>query len=424
MKTKLADQLQGSASAVEAAAIIGKCVHCGFCTATCPTYQLLGEELDGPRGRIYLMKQVLEGAEPTRSTQLHLDRCLSCRGCETTCPSGVRYGRLVEIGRTLVEERVARPLPERWLRATLVAALIGPLFAPALRVGQWLRPALPKALRQKIPHRRSPGEWPNRHHARRVLLLSGCVQPAMFPNINSATARVLDALGIETVTATRSGCCGALQQHANLHEAALAAARRNIDAWWPLLEQGAEAIVMNASGCGLHVREYAQQLRHDTDYASKAARISELTLDIVQVLLPLQEALVRRLLAGRKSSDRSSAGVELVVYHPPCTQQHGLGIRGQVELLLSGCGAQLATFRDSHLCCGSAGSYSILQPAIATQLRSRKLEALMQSAPARILSSNIGCIAHLAGAATVPVQHWIEWLDERLANGGPRGSDT
>ena len=404
MQTTLAEEFKGTHDGEAAAAILGKCVHCGFCTATCPTYQLLGEELDGPRGRIYLIKQVLEGAAPGRSTQLHLERCLSCRGCETTCPSGVKYGQLVDIGRKLVDERVPRPLLTRWQRALLVAGLAGPLFAPLLRVGQWLRPLLPAVLRQKIPRRRGSGAWPVQHHPRKVLLLTGCVQPAMAPNINSATARVLDALGIETVVAAGAGCCGALHHHAGRHAAAVAAARQNIDAWWPHLERGAEAIVMNASGCGLQVSEYGQLLKHDVAYASKAARISALTRDVSLVLQPFRAQLAARV----------TAGAERIVFHPPCTLQHGLGICGEVEALLADCGAQVLPARDSHLCCGSAGSYSILQSAISTQLRTRKLESLMQTRPARILSANIGCIAHLAGVAPVPVQHWIEWLDEQL----------
>jgi glycolate oxidase iron-sulfur subunit len=324
----------------------------------------------------------------------------------------VQYGRLVDIGRKLVDERVPRPVFSRWLRTALVAGLTGPLFAPALRLGRWLRPLLPAALQAKIPPTQNAGAWPTRQQARKVVMLSGCVQPAMAPNINSATARVLDALGIEVIVATGAACCGALRHHMNEHEAALDDARRNIDAWWPHIESGAEAIVMNASGCGAHVAEYGHLLQHDAVYAAKAARISALSRDVSQLLEPHAAQLAARVAAGANSTRRASG--ERVVFHPPCTLQHGLGIRRKVEAVLIACGAQPAAHRDAHLCCGSAGSYSILQPKISAQLRERKLEVLLESQPTRILSANIGCIAHLAGTATVPVQHWIEWLDERL----------
>jgi glycolate oxidase iron-sulfur subunit len=424
MQTTLADFVRDTPEGDEAAAILGKCVHCGFCTATCPTYQLLGDELDGPRGRIYLIKQVLEGQPPTRSTQLHLDRCLTCRSCETTCPSGVKFGHLVDIGRKLVDEQVPRSLASRWVRAMLVAGLTGPLFAPALRLGQWLRPLLSAALRRKIPLRVTAGAWPRQQHARKVLMLTGCVQPAMMPNINAATARVLNAVGIEVIVARGAGCCGALRHHMNQQEAALNEARRNVDAWWPHVDNGVEAIVMNASGCGAHVADYGHLLRLDTRYAEQAARVSQLSCDIAQLLEPHAAQLAAQLAAksaarlavrigaGAKLTQRANS--ERVVFHPPCTLQHGLGIRGRVETILAACGAEPAGHRDSHLCCGSAGSYSILQSTISAQLRERKLEVLMESQPTRILSANIGCIAHLAGTANVPVQHWIEWLDEQL----------
>jgi glycolate oxidase iron-sulfur subunit len=408
MQTTLADFVRGTPDGEAAAAILGKCVHCGFCTATCPTYQLLGDELDGPRGRIYLIKQVLEGQMPTRSTQLHLDRCLTCRSCETTCPSGVKYGHLVDIGRKLVDQQVPRSLLARWARAALVAGLTGPLFAPALRVSQWLRPLLPTALRRRIPLRVAAGGWPQRQHARKVLILTGCVQPAMMPNVNSATARVLDVIGIETIVAANAGCCGALRHHLNQQETGLSEARRNIDAWWPHIDSGIEAIAMNASGCGAHVADYGHLLRRDPQYSAKAARVSALCCDLVQLLGPASAQLAARLARSQEALN------ERVVFQPPCTLQHGMGVRGQVEELLAACGAPPLAHRDSHLCCGSAGSYSLLQSEISAQLRERKLGALMEAAPTRILSANVGCISHLAGTASVPVQHWIEWLDERL----------
>jgi glycolate oxidase iron-sulfur subunit len=409
MQTALADFIKDTPDGREADRILRTCVHCGFCTATCPTYQLLGDELDGPRGRIYLMKQVLEGAPVTAKTQLHLDRCLTCRNCESTCPSGVQYGRLVDIGRQVVEERVERPLSERVVRMLLKEGLTSPLFTPALKLGQLVRPLLPKVLRNKVPAARHAGSWPTRSHARKVVLLEGCVQPAMTPNINPATARVLDALGIETVRAARAGCCGAIRHHLNDHDGGLADARRNIDAWWPHLSganaAGAEAIVMNASGCGAMVKDYGHLLRHDAAYASKAARISALTMDLAEFLPPAADALRTAL---RETTPQR------VVFHPPCTLQHGQKVRGAVEALLAALGAEVLPFGESHLCCGSAGTYSVLQPELAYPLRDRKLAHLLTPRPELILSANVGCITHLQSGTEVPVEHWIEWVDRRL----------
>ncbi len=284
MQTNLADFIRDTPDGEEAAGIIGRCVHCGFCNATCPTYQLCGDELDGPRGRIYLMKQVLEGATPSASTQLHLDRCLGCLGCETTCPSGVEYGRLLDIGRRVVAEQTSRPPAQTLARAALRHTLMSRAFAPALKLGQALRPLLPAALREKIPPTQNAGAWPARSHARQMLLLRGCVQPAMLPNIDAATARVLDAFGIQTIVAPEAGCCGALHHQLDDPERSLQMARRNIDAWLPYLDSGSEAILMNASGCGAHVREYAHLLRNDPDYAAQALRVSALTKDLCEVL--------------------------------------------------------------------------------------------------------------------------------------------
>ncbi|MFM2446234.1 MAG: hypothetical protein RI936_681 [Pseudomonadota bacterium] len=406
MQTRLTPEFAATAEGREAEAILRRCVHCGFCTATCPTYQLLGDELDGPRGRIYLIKQVLEGEAPTRATQLHLDRCLTCRNCETTCPSGVQYGRLADIGRKLVDERVPRPAGERLLRDVLKAGLTSPLFAPAMKLGQTLRPLLPAALKAKVQVPRAAGTWPARTHARRVILLEGCVQPAMQPNINTATARVLDALGIEVLRPAAAGCCGALRYHLNDHDGGLADARRNVDAWWPLVEAGADAIVINASGCGTQVKDYGHLLAHDAAYAEKAARIAALARDLIEVVAPHASAVKSRLKPGLAS--------EPVVFHPPCSLQHGQQIRGQVEALLTAAGAQLLPFAEPHLCCGSAGTYSVLQPELSHQLRDRKLAALEAGRPQRILSANIGCISHLAGGTATEVMHWVEWLDARL----------
>ncbi|MDR3453259.1 MAG: glycolate oxidase subunit GlcF [Rhodoferax sp.] len=410
MQTHLAPEFKNTPEGLEAEAILRKCVHCGFCTATCPTYQLLGDELDGPRGRIYLMKQVLEGATPTRKTQLHLDRCLTCRNCETTCPSGVEYGHLADIGRNFVEARVERPANEKAVRWLLKEGLTSPLFAPAMKLGQLVRPLLPAALKNKVPAPAGAraGEWPAREHARKVLLLAGCVQPAMMPNINSATARVLDAAGIQTVVAPGAGCCGALRTHLNDPAGGQADMRRNIDAWWPLVQAGqVEAIVMNASGCGVTVKEYGHALAHDPAYADKAARISALTRDLSELLPELVPQLQGRV--------RVSDNARQLAFHPPCTLQHGQQLRGGVETHLKALGFDVAVAAESHLCCGSAGTYSVLQPELAYQLRDRKLGHLAALAPQCIVSANIGCIQHLQTGTATPVKHWAEVLDEALA---------
>jgi glycolate oxidase iron-sulfur subunit len=411
MQTNLADFIRHTPAGREADAILRACVHCGFCTATCPTYQLLGDELDGPRGRIYLMKQLLEGAEVTAKTQLHLDRCLTCRSCETTCPSGVQYGRLVDIGRAVVAERVRRPLGTRLLRLALREFLPrGWLFGPAFRLGQLFRPLLPPSLKAKILPRQKSVAVTRRDHARRMLMLAGCVQPAMSPNINAATARVLDRLGIALAEAqegkNRAGCCGAVRMHLDDHEGARNDARRNIDAWWPAIEAGAEAIVMTASGCGAHVREYAHLLEHDPAYAVKAARVTLLTRDIAEVLAAEKEGL-RALLQKSAPAVRRK-----IAFHAPCSLQHGLKIRGTVEEILQAGGFELTPVADGHLCCGSAGTYSILQPEISLKLRTNKLNCLQAGAPQAIASANIGCIAHLQEGTPTPVRHWIELLDE------------
>jgi len=416
MQTQLAPEYRARADGQQAEAILRKCVHCGFCTATCPTYQILGDELDGPRGRIYLIKQVLEGAAPTRATQMHLDRCLTCRNCESTCPSGVQYGHLVDIGRKIVDEKVPRPLGEKALRWALKEGLPSPLFAPAMKAGQAVRGLLPAALKAKVPAPQQAGAWPAREHARKVLMLAGCVQPAMMPNINTATARVLDAVGIQTVVAAKAGCCGAVKFHLNDQEGGKAEMRANIDAWWPHVERGeVEAIVMNASGCGVTVKEYGHLLQDDSRYAAKAERISALTRDLSELLPAMLPELADKL-AHRV---RPAAGT-LYAYHPPCTLQHGQKLRGGVETQLARLGFQLRTARtESHLCCGSAGTYSVLNPGLSYQLRDRKLgalgEAFGEQPPGAILSANIGCITHLQSGTDVPVRHWIEVLDEALA---------
>ena len=412
METHLADWFKDTPEGIEAHAILRACVHCGFCTATCPTYQLLGDERDGPRGRIYLMKQVMEGAQPTMATMTHLDRCLTCRNCETTCPSGVRYGRLVDIGRKLVEERVERPLPQRLARLALREGITRRwLFDPAMRLGKLVRPLLPEPLRSKVPPARDPGPWPEESHREKVLLLNSCTQGAMLPGIDRATARVLDRLGVQCVIEPASGCCGAVRHHLNDHAGALVDVRRNVDAWTPYLDGGVAAIVMNASGCGVMVKEYGHLLRNDPAYAERAARVSAATVDLVEWLesrLPAKQADLP--LSHRR-----------VAFHPPCTLQHGQQIRGVVERVLAQWGAELVPVPDAHLCCGSAGTYSVLEPALARQLRDRKLDALQSGDPDVILSANVGCLAHLQSGTHVPVEHWIEWLDRELPHAGVAG---
>ena len=412
METKLADFIKYTPEGAEAESILRKCVHCGFCTATCPTYQLLGDELDGPRGRIYLIKQVLEGTAATAKTQLHLDRCLTCRSCETTCPSGVQYGRLLDIGREVVEKQVGRGAFASLQRAALRKVIPNAsLFGPLLKLGQLVRPLLPVALKQKVPASTPAAKpWPQQQHARRMLVLEGCAQPSLAPATNAATARVLDRLGITLVRARATGCCGAVSFHLNAQDEALDAMRRNIDAWWPHLEGGAEKIVITASGCGVMVKDYAHALMHDTAYAEKAKRASELACDVSDVIIAEQAALKTRL------TPHASRLTQKIAFHAPCTLQHGLKKKGAVETLLTELGFTLTPVVDAHLCCGSSGTYSILQPELSRQLRDNKIAALEQGAPQAILIANIGCQSHLQSATSLPVRHWIEALDDLLAS--------
>jgi glycolate oxidase iron-sulfur subunit len=405
MQTQLSPEFKDTPDGQEAEAILRKCVHCGFCTATCPTYQLLGDELDGPRGRIYLMKQVLEGATPTRATQQHLDRCLTCRNCESTCPSGVDYGHLVDIGRKIVDAKVPRPAGERAVRWLLKEGLPSPLFGPAMKLGQLVRPLLPAALKNKVPAPQDAGTWPTRQHPRKVLMLAGCVQPAMMPNINSATARVLDAAGIQTLVEGQAGCCGAVKFHLNDQDGGKAQMRANIAAWWPHVEAGVEAIVMNASGCGVTVKEYGHILQGEPEWAEKAARISALTRDLSELLPQLLPALQGKVKASAK-----------LAFHPPCTLQHGQQLKGGVEQHLGALGFDIQVSRvEPHLCCGSAGTYSVLNPEISYTLRDRKLGHLGELQASTIVSANIGCITHLQSGTNTQVRHWVEVLDEALA---------
>ena len=401
MQTQLADFIRDTPEGREADAILRKCVHCGFCTATCPTYQLLGDELDGPRGRIYLVKQVLEGATPTAKTRLHLDRCLSCRSCETTCPSGVQYGRLADIGRAIVERKVGRSAWQRLQRTALALVLPNTgLFSFFLLLGRLTKWFLPESLKRSIPEEsESAGAWPAPRHRRRMLVLAGCVQPALAPAINAAAARVLDRHGISLVEAPGAGCCGAVRFHLNEQEAGRDDMRALIDAWWPLIERGeVEAIVMTASGCGSFVREYAHHLREDPAYRDKAERVSAMTKDLCEIVP--QDAI-----PGKTGSGR-------VAFQSPCSLQHGQQLRGKVEALLHGAGFELTPVAEGHLCCGSAGTYSILQPELSGRLRERKLSALAAGGAGVIATANIGCLAHLQAATRTPVRHWVQLLDE------------
>ena len=404
MQTTLSEQARQLPRAEEAESILRSCVHCGFCNATCPTYQLLGDELDGPRGRIYLIKQVLEGHEVTRKTQLHLDRCLSCRNCETTCPSGVDYHNLLDIGRAVVDAAVPRPLGQRLLREGLRNVAPNPrLFKSLVSSGQVFRALLPDTLRAKLPRSAWPAKpRPTARHARQVLMLEGCVQPGLSPNTNAAAARVLDRLGISVTPSREAGCCGAVDYHLDAQAAGLDRARRNIDAWWPSIENGAEAIVQTASGCGAFIKDYAHLLCTDPAYAAKAQKVSALARDLVEVLRdePLETL-------GVQAEQR-------LAFHCPCTLQHAQKLGGAVEEVLTRLGFNLTAVPDSHLCCGSAGTYSVTQPVLARQLRDNKLNALESAHPDVIATANIGCQSHLDGAGRTPVRHWIELVEAAM----------
>jgi glycolate oxidase iron-sulfur subunit len=414
MQTRLADFIKNSPQGQEADAILRSCVHCGFCLATCPTYQILGDELDSPRGRIYLMKQMLEGQPVTQKTQLHLDRCLTCRACETTCPSGVRYGALVDIGRDMIEKQVKRDIRSDVLRYILRKVLPNAsVFNALFKAGQVVRPFLPASLKRKIPAKlRHVKAWPTACHARKMLMLDGCVQPALAPNINAAAARVLDTLGISLIKADNAGCCGAVTFHLNAQQEGLDYMRRNIDAWWPLVERNeVEAIVVTASGCGVTVKEYGHLLQHDPAYAGKAAKIAAFAKDISEVLVIELENIAQRMNELNINADKTKLS-----FHSPCTLQHGLKIRGVVERIMIAAGFDLTIVPNAHLCCGSAGTYSILQPELSRQLLKNKVTALESGKPEQIVTANIGCLMHLQNGTTIPVKHWIELLDERLPN--------
>lgn len=403
MQTKIPLDILASEAGKEADRILRSCVHCGFCTATCPTYQLLGDELDGPRGRIYQIKGILEGGEVSEKTLEHLDRCLTCRGCESTCPSGVEYGHLVDVGRELVEERVKRPIVSRVMRKALSSVLPNrKRFSLLLHSANIFRPVLPERIKQVLPiPSNEQHHWPKTQHQRSVLLIEGCVQPVVASNIDHAAAVVLDQLGISTLRTNIAQCCGAVEHHLNESAAALNRMRRNIDHWWPWVEQGVEAIVSTASACSLELKEYAYLLRHDQSYADKATRISELASDISEIIAKEDLDILKK--------ERS----EQIAFHPSCTLQHGQKLNGVVEQILTDVGYQLKAVKESHLCCGAAGTYALVQPEIGLELRQRKLIALHEEKPQKIATANIGCLKHLDLASEVPVVHWIELLAAR-----------
>lgn len=416
MDTQLADWIKDTPDGIAADAILRKCVHCGFCTATCPTYQILGDELDSPRGRIYLIKQVLEGKQVTRKTQQHLDRCLTCRNCETTCPSGVKYGQLIDIGRKIVDERVERPMSEKLTRESLKMLMTNrPMFTAGMAMGKAVRGLLPESIKKKVPAKRATLPFATTAHTRKVILLKGCVQPAMMPSIDSATSVILDALGIQSMVVQESGCCGAVKFHLNDHSGGLAQMKTNIDAWYSLLQSGeAEALVMNASGCGVTVREYAHHFENDAEYAAKAKLVSEKTLDIGEFITQQNADGLARLGTKVKAAIEQQRIPGTIAFHPPCTLQHGQQIKGVIENVLTTLGFKLTPVADSHLCCGSAGTYSVLQPELSKELKKRKLANLMAGKPQAIASANIGCLGHLESDATVDVRHWVEWVAQAV----------
>ena len=402
MQTNIPADILNSYEGHHADQILRSCVHCGFCTATCPTYQLLGDELDSPRGRIYLIKKAFEGEKPTLKTLSHLDRCLTCRSCETTCPSGVEYARLLDLGRHFVEQRTRRPFIVNLKRNALHWLLSSPkLFALLHHLACKLNPVLPTAFRVPVP---KPVTEPIlEQHQRSVLMLQGCVQPTLEPNINVATRKVLNKLGINAISLKETKCCGAISHHLNKQQQALKTIRNNIDAWWPYVENGCEAIISNASGCGITLKEYGQYLDHDPEYATKAETISNLVKDISEIVT---EQDIERL--------KLSEPVK-ISFHAPRTLQHGLRLSSYVEDMLGKLGCECLPINDSHLCCGSAGTYSILQPKLSENLKQNKLTNLQQPSPQYILTANIGCQHHLGADSKVPVMHWVELIAKGIS---------
>ncbi len=412
MQTNISEQFLSNANTQDAQTILRSCVHCGFCNATCPTYQLLGDELDGPRGRIYLIKQVMEGAEPTRQTQLHLDRCLTCRNCETTCPSGVQYSHLLNIGRAVVNEKVSRSISQKSLHLLLRKTFLSPLiFSTIIKTGQLFRPLLPGSIKRSIPEAQKKIAFKTTTHARKILLVAGCVQSSLKPNTDTAAKIVFDKLNIECIQIPAGGCCGSLSHHLNAENEAKQIIKKNIDSWWPLVENKTiEAICMTASGCGVAIKEYDQLLAGDKDYADKAKTISALYKDPAEIVFAELDKMPNdkdiKLINDIEVMPKSKN----IAFHPPCTLQHGMKINNLIEPILSRCGFNVLTFEDKHLCCGSAGTYSITQKALSQQLLSNKLTNISKTEHDVIVTANIGCQLHLQSGTATPVLHWLELL--------------
>jgi glycolate oxidase iron-sulfur subunit len=397
MQTRLPEALALTSAGQEADEILRRCVHCGFCNATCPTFRLTGNELEGPRGRIYLVKGVLEGETPTRRTVGHLDRCLGCRACETTCPSGVNYHRLADIGREALADRNLRPWWDRWRRKLAARFFDGSLmlrvFVAAGRSVRWL---MPPALARQLP-RLGRARWPdsNPETGDQVLLHEGCVQPVLAPTINAAAARVLARRGIGSQPA--AGCCGALAYHLDDIERAKRQIRRNIDAWWPGLEKS-RGMVVTASGCAAFLKDYGHLCRDDPAYAERAQEVTARVSDVSEFLEPLPRP--------------AGTGKPKFALHIPCTLKNALGGESRLRQLLVDSGWQIVPIADDGQCCGSAGAYSLLHRHTAGQLRDARLDVLESNGSECILTANIGCLSHLAGGTEKPVRHWIEAWDE------------
>lgn len=420
MQTNLIPIYQESDFGQRAEEILRSCVHCGFCNATCPTYQVLGDELDGPRGRIYQIKQMLEGGEVNEETRKHLDRCLTCRACETTCPSGVQYHELIEIGKQVIDEKLP-PRKDKWQRKLLHAWLIRPwLFALSLKLGRLFRGFLPRVFKAKVPPRNKvelayaeKNTLSLGSERGTILLFSACVQKAVTPQVDEATRIVFEALGYRVQEITDAACCGALSQHTSEQAKAKALAKQNIDAWNEWLEnKSASAIVANASGCGVFIKEYPELFAKTDPYYEKARWLAERCKDPVELMDP--QALTK--LQGLLGDGQGSQPDKALAYHPPCTLQHGMKLSGSVEQVFSSLGIQLHLPTDSHLCCGSAGTYSLLQPELSDTLRTKKLASLDAIEPELVLSANIGCQSHLAAKSDVPVVHWLQYLAQMLTN--------
>lgn len=401
MQTKIENKFLQTEKGQLADKILRSCVHCGFCTATCPTYQILGDELDGPRGRIYQIKEMLEGQAVTKETLTHLDRCLTCRACETTCPSGVEYGHLLEIGKAEVEKRVKRSLSQDLLRKILLFVLPNPkIFNTLLNMGQLFRPLLPNSLKKHIPLKKVLPILSLGNHTKKMLILDGCVQPSLSPEINHATRKVLDKFDIELITF--SGCCGAINQHLSDEDTALITVKNNIDRIISEFSNDIEGIVITASGCGAMFKEYPFLLRNDIKYKEKAEYVASKTYDLTEII----DADILK--------TKLNVNDTKIAVHTPCTLQHAQKLPFSIENIFLSCGFQLSAIQDKHLCCGSAGTYSIVQAELSRQLLHQRLKGLLTNSPELIVTANIGCLHHLNSGSTVPVRHWIEFIADNL----------